>query len=1011
MLRIPSFPLIPPRLFVLVSLCLLGYTISAQTLGTLTGRITEGASGKPLLGATVALRATQQGMVTEQDGSYRITRISPGEVQVAVSYFGYTTIDTVVSVPSGSEVVLNVVMTSMVYEGEVVEIVGQRKGQLDAINEQLSANRIVNVVSAEKLQELPDANAAESIGRLPGVSLKRSSGEASGVVIRGLSPKYSNITLGGIKIMSTNAQDRGVDLSIITGENLGGIEVSKSLRADMDADALGGTINLRVQPALEGFRYNVLTEGGYNQLGNSFNNYRFSGRASNRFFDNKLGVSVTGKIEQKDIPSDIFSGSYSNPIFEQEIGPDGELVDLGFFLRTQGATLEDRGTLRQRQAASVVLDYETGPWSVRFLNIWNRKVDEVVSRRLFSNFTDNTNPFVTTLNVFEEDAQLFSSAVQNEFQLGPTELRLNLAYAQANTQTPGTSYAFIEENLSGAGVPLASLRYAQPDTLLDRYGQTDPTQNFLQSWDRNTYELTNRSYDVRLDYDVPFRLGDWLTGTLTVGGKVHRLERNSDDSTRYVDFQFGEGATSRSLFAEAFPWVNSETGALRGMRATSLVDPTYDPGNFLDGRYQLYWSPDADLMVAMQDTFFNLYQDQGRYFLRGIQSYIRDYTAIEDQVAGYAMTELNIGPKLMLLPGIRYEREHTTYTAFHIIEATNPEGINGTPDSVTVERENIYWFPSINAKYKASKLVQLQGAVYRSMTRPDFRQLSPQNTYRLNPGSFFDSNNPFLRPALAWNYDLGVSLFSRKLGLLSINGFYKQIDDLIFLLTNYQPVDGREIVNTPDDFLDILPPRSYYDTTYLQAGAFTNTPINNTERATFFGIEAGWQTSFWYLPGALSGLVLDVNATIIRSETAYPYFEEVIVGADTVFGEPVPRYGQGYATRPGPVVDQPRAVINVILGWDYKGFSSRISYRYQDQVLQVQDSRFGLKDSYYDNFTFVDLSLKQEINKHLSVYLNATNLTNHIDDFFFGEREDIPRLPTSANSFGRRIQLGVRLRY
>ncbi len=74
-------------------------------------------------------------------------------------------------------------------QGEVVVVTAQAAGQNEAINTQLSSQQIVSVVSAARIQELPDANAAESVGRLPGVSILRNGGEGSEVVIRGLQPR------------------------------------------------------------------------------------------------------------------------------------------------------------------------------------------------------------------------------------------------------------------------------------------------------------------------------------------------------------------------------------------------------------------------------------------------------------------------------------------------------------------------------------------------------------------------------------------------------------------------------------------------------------------------------------------------------------------------------------------------------------------------------------------------------------------------------------------------------
>ena len=126
-----------------------------------------------------------------------------------------------------TEVQLNVRLKQTILQGQAVVITAQMRGQVAAINEQVSSKTIVNVVSEEKIKELPDANAAEAIGRLPGVSLIRSGGEATKVVLRGLSSKFSNITVDGVKIPSTDSTSRDVDLSTISQGELAGIELSQ----------------------------------------------------------------------------------------------------------------------------------------------------------------------------------------------------------------------------------------------------------------------------------------------------------------------------------------------------------------------------------------------------------------------------------------------------------------------------------------------------------------------------------------------------------------------------------------------------------------------------------------------------------------------------------------------------------------------------------------------------------------------------------------------------------------
>ena len=108
--------------------------------------------------------------------------------------------------------------------------------------------------------------------------------------------------------------------------------------------------------------------------------------------------------------------------------------------------------------------------------------------------------------------------------------------------------------------------------------------------------------------------------------------------------------------------------------------------------------------------------------------------------------------------------------------------------------------------------------------------------------------------------------------------------------------------------------------------------------------------------------------------------------------------------------DQPESILNVILGWDFKGFSSRISYRYQSKTVEGLDARYSIYDRYYDAFSLIDLMLKQRITKNISCYANLTNIANHIDDYYFGEQgEGKPALPTSSQFYGFRAQLGVKI--
>ncbi len=279
--------------------------------GTIKGVVKDAQTGDPLPGANVIIKTIYHGTSTDLGGSFILTAVPDGQQIVTISYLGYVEQEMTLDITDGETETIEVALQVLTIQGEEVVITAQAYGQRAAINQQMAANTVTNVVSSEKIAELPDANAAEALGRLPGVSLKRGSGEANQVVIRGLSPKYNNVTIEGVKMASTSDFDRSVDLSLVQSEMLSGIEVSKSLRPDMDADALGGTVNLRLQEAPMTRKINLAAEGGYAHLGNEFANYKFTGGYSDRFFDKKFGVSIRLATEQKQLPSHRFSAGYS----------------------------------------------------------------------------------------------------------------------------------------------------------------------------------------------------------------------------------------------------------------------------------------------------------------------------------------------------------------------------------------------------------------------------------------------------------------------------------------------------------------------------------------------------------------------------------------------------------------------------------------------------------------------------------------------------------------------------
>jgi hypothetical protein len=189
--------------------------------------------------------------------------------------------------------------------------------------------------------------------------------------------------------------------------------------------------------------------------------------------------------------------------------------------------------------------------------------------------------------------------------------------------------------------------------------------------------------------------------------------------------------------------------------------------------------------------------------------------------------------------------------------------------------------------------------------------------------------------------------------------------------------------------------------------------MNNENQAIIKGIELEWQTNFWYLPKPLDGFVLNVNYTHISSTTLYPRIEvrSEIVGYDTLFGGviilPRTEFRNIKSTYESRVVDQPDDIINVALGYDYKGFRARISMLYQDDILTGTNFWEELRSG-TESYLRWDFSAKQKLPiEGLEIFLNLNNITGSVDRALIRGNS----YPQSEEHYGMTGDLGVRYQF
>ena len=555
---------------VLAMSAFLGQSLFAAGSGTIKGKILDKLTGDPLIGANVVVVGTSLGASSNIDGEVTIHDVPVGEKTLKISYIGYLTISEQVVVPEGGVVDKEFRLQPQPIEGQEVVVTAQARGQNEAINEQLASANVTNVVSAEKMKELPDANIAESIGRLPGVSLGRTNGEADKVIIRGMSAQFNNVTIEGVPMVSTGGAialtssnvggssnysnigaDRSIDLSMISDDLVKGVEVSKTLMPNMDANALGGTVNLTLREAQSGLHGDLQVNGGYNDLTKYWKNYKVTGSMSDRFFDDALGVRAQISAEDKTLPSQQFNAGYAG-VSPNSAGNALNGVVYSYVNFTNNARLTQDNLDRKRYSGSFMLDYSSDILDLKCFNIFTRKQDH-------DNRSDFTTYFdISTLNqAWGEFQSMYTTqdfttderthSIQGRLKLGTTELDASYSYTKSNYSNPVYAYYFVQRLSSNPYGVNANL-YAEPSALL---AVAAPLLKGPSIWNMPYIDyvhnyLNDNSNDTKADYHIPFRVSDDFSGKISIGGKYHEFDRVTNGFSEFFNMHMGRQRWKRA---------------------------------------------------------------------------------------------------------------------------------------------------------------------------------------------------------------------------------------------------------------------------------------------------------------------------------------------------------------------------------------------------------------------------------------------------------------------------------
>lgn len=617
---------------------------------------------------------------------------------------------------------------------EHVEVVGQAASIDQALKEQRSADSIKSVVHADGVAQLPDENVAEAVQRLPGVSVERDQGEGRFVSVRGLGPDLNSVTINGTLVPAPESERRAVALDVLPSELVQSLSVIKTLTPDMDANSLGGTVDVKSLSAFDhkGLFYTGSSEASYDK-NTSQTSPKFSGAISDRFslgdgIDN-FGVAAALSWQKRDFGSD-----------NVETG--------GAWDFEQGSRLEefeqrDYDIRRERAGGGLNFDYKPDDFSSYYLRtLYSRYKDSETRNAASIAFEDpqaagelGDAEGERKLKQREETQEIQSYVLGGERLFGLWTLSGQGGYSQSSEDSPGHIAGATFKGIDGFNGGFYDNDKPRP---IIGSGFYDPANFSLDKVDWEEQKTTDTEKNLRLDLARDYDLRGYAS-QVKFGGKVSR--RNKDnDLNAWVYEDFGDlGFTDEQLNLGQFQKGNVDYRLGR-----------FGPGISADAIKQL-------LGGLNRDEFFD---EQ--------ESRVNDFKMSEDINAGYLMNTVDIDD-WRFIAGMRYEG-----TEF---EAKGTGATDGVFTDTETRRKYHHWLPGLHARYQLDKNTQVRAAWTKSVVRPTFGQLAPGFVIDDDEATF---GNPELKPLESSNLDLGIEHFMGHAGTVSAFVFYKDIKNFVY---------------------------------------------------------------------------------------------------------------------------------------------------------------------------------------------------------------------------------------
>lgn len=699
-----------------------------------------------------------------------------------------------------------------------IVITAQRTPAKVARQAQKEAPNLINVQTYQEIQKLPDISTAEAVRRIPGLSLETDEGEGRYVNIRGFDADLNSTTFGGLRLPPTNNASpfggyRAVALDSIPIGLVGAITVTKSNVPSMDAEALGGTIEITPKTVPAGAPF--FAQGN---IGSGFEPLRGTGILDDQLTAGghygPFSLLVTGTYNEDSRGIDDVEPAY----FNDSAHPYQAISNI---------QQRDYELNRKRHAYGATLRYDPDPDDGWYVRAFDAGYVESYKRPFLNLSPDgNTNvpgngqlgdtlngPSAIQFALRDENERsadrIVTAGGRNVFDGNILDYDVGYTlgtyhkpfdYNSTFTYTPAAPNGQVSYGLTGAG--------HTPAYTIAGAGYLDPANYQLSNFANSTADNSDREYSAAANLE-------------------HATQWTGADQE---SIKFGASARIRRKQTTAQPYSYNNLDALPLSDASSGGAETY-----YNGQYQ---NPPDIVPGYLQSKY-----GPGQIAASDVTSAQQQFLDARENVFGeYVQYQAFYGP-FSFLAGVRLEQ---TADKAHAFEAGVDQ--DGNPFAFPVTASNRYnnVFPSIQFRYEIEPTLIARVAYSTTIARPGFNQANAALSVDLGSG-IVARGNPNLQPATADGFDISLEKYLENAGIFSIGFFDKEI-------SNYIVSDVLNNQSLPNNGLFPGNPSNLRIVTYTNAAS-----------SYARGIELNWDQHFKTLPGFLSGFGASANYTFVDS--------------------------------------------------------------------------------------------------------------------------------------------------